>query len=95
MLSAYLGWAGLASQEELMEVVPWLWTVEHRPVLAPPVVIADITVPSRLCTAVGCPRCGMGRGGYRFCWADRRWIDMYEDMRRPGSHSFMASSEQR
>jgi hypothetical protein len=27
----------------------------------------------RPCTEPGCPRCALGRGGYRFCWVSSRW----------------------
>ena len=87
MLSAYLGWASTAPGEELQATFPYLWMVDHlgpdEP-LAPPSLRGTI-VPQRPCTDLDCRRCTNRWGGYQFRWIDRRWLDQYEGMRRPGS----------
>ena len=88
MLSAYMGWASQASDAEIRDTVPHLYTVDHVPLVAPAVTIRGIAMPSRLCSAPSCARCLAQRGGYQFRWFDRRWMHTYEEVRRDGSLSF-------
>ena len=86
MISAYLYWAAHVDATQVNEVLPHLFTVDHRCSYhrGRPRVL-DLAIPSNPCTADGCRRCANGLGGYKFRWIDLRWVDQYEAMRRPGS----------
>ena len=89
MLSAFLGWThAQASKAELADTVPHLFTIEHKPYLAHPTLVNGVAMPQRQCRNPACRRCLIGQGGYQFRWADRRWIPLYQEMRRPGSYYF-------
>ena len=91
MISAYLHWTSTADASEVEALFPHLWMVEHRmaewgPPPGPPRV-HGMDMPTRPCSEEGCERCNPRRGGYQFRWIDRRWLEQYEHMRRPGSWS--------
>ena len=95
-LSAYKWWLGTATPEEVEQTLPYLYVIDHRcppfiKLYGIPVVVPAFDgreLPTRDCTDPQCLRCFTGRSGYMFRWIDRRWLDMYESIRRPGSLSF-------
>ena len=88
MLSAYQGWMSTASRREINETFPYLYMVVHLPDDTPPPSFEGRSMPTKLCNTHACFRCTVGRGGYQFRWVDRRWLPIYESLRRPGSRSF-------
>ena len=79
MLSAYLWYQHTSKQT--MGPLP---LIVHRcsftePPPAPP------GTTNILCTAANCQRCLSGRGGYRFRWYSRHWIDRYKKYAREGA----------
>ena len=82
MLSAYLWYQNCSKQT--MGPLP---LIVHRcsftePLTEPPAPPGTTNV---LCTAENCQRCLSGRGGYRFRWYSRHWIDRYKMMARKGA----------
>ena len=88
MLSAYMKWAASATESELGATIPYLYTVEHLPVIAEAGYIGGIRMPAKVCDTPDCARCLTGASGYKFRWVDRRWLATYQELKRPGSFSF-------
>ena len=77
MFAAYLGWR---STPEGRESHP-LAMVVHRPYPdAPP-----NGIECKPCATVGCRRCALGQGGYKFHWYSPQWQAAYLRLARPGA----------
>ena len=79
MLSAYLWYQHTSKQT--MGPLP---LIVHRSSFTEPLP-APTGTTNILCTAENCQRCLSGRGGYRFRWYSRHWIDRYKVMARKGA----------
>ena len=79
MLSAYQWYLHVSKQT--MGPLP---IIVHRSAFTEPLPAPKGTM-NILCTAESCERCLSGRGGYRFRWYSRHWIDRYKTMAREGA----------
>ena len=79
MLSAYQWY--LHVSKKTMGPLPM---IVHRSAFTepPPAPTGTINI---LCTTESCERCLSGKGGYRFRWYSRHWIDRYKMMAREGA----------
>ena len=79
MLSAYQWY--LHVSKKTMGPLPM---IVHRSAFTEPPPAPKGTI-NILCTTESCERCLSGKGGYRFRWYSRHWIDRYKMMAREGA----------
>ena len=93
MLGAFLGYANKASPEERRDLL-LLPMVNHVPpefmvIAGNKVMLPKAVQPAGMiavqCSTEGCLRCREKKGGYKFRWVARRWLDGYVAAARPGT----------